>query len=144
MRVLVAWATRSRFLIANLAFRQSDAFPSFQYSRLGAQPVIPHRLEEVDLQFERGERLSFFELARPGHAHRAICEITQNSAVQRSHRIGVTAGDRFHFECRFARRDLDDAEADRLSDGQGRMVTGNDFASELNERAFLLHREAAY
>src|SRR5438093_8659436 len=29
MRVLVAWATRSRFLIANLAFRQSDAFPRF-------------------------------------------------------------------------------------------------------------------
>src|SRR5438552_18403322 len=78
------------FLIAHTAFRETYRFAPLQDTTLCAQMSLPNGLQKVDLQLQRRERLSLFELARPRHAHRAVGEIAEAAAVQCSHRIRMT------------------------------------------------------
>src|SRR6266446_560550 len=52
----------------------------------------PERSEEVNLQLKRGEGLSFLQRTGVGHAHSSVSNVTQDTAVERPHRVRMPRG----------------------------------------------------
>src|SRR6266852_2333287 len=108
MQVEVARATRWSLSSTTSHSTSPTVPPGLHDPPNGDERAGPDRLQEVDLELERGEGLALLEGQAVGHAHRGIGDVAEDTAVQGSHRVGVAR----------LGRELDDGAAG-LDGGQG-------------------------
>ena len=63
--------------------RSASVRPALITSPTAVSRPVPDRLEEVDLQLDRRERLAVVESREVRAAHRAVCEVAEDAAVER-------------------------------------------------------------
>ena len=76
-------------LVGDPAVAERDRPPRLDHLADRGQPSAPDRLEEVDLQLDGRERVTFREQGDAGAAHRAVGEVAEDPAVQRPGRARV-------------------------------------------------------
>src|SRR5215210_7288478 len=88
-----AGARRARYqpalLVEHVALGHRDAAAALDDAAVRDQPPGPERAQEVDLQLERGERLSRLEGREVRRAHGGVGEVAEDAAVDRAHRVRV-------------------------------------------------------
>ena len=76
-------------LVRHVAFNQAYDAPPPDDTACGFQSGLPDRLQEVDFEFQRCERFSGAERSRESISHCGVCDVAEDSAVKRAHRIGM-------------------------------------------------------
>jgi hypothetical protein len=112
-------------LIGDVALDQSHGATLSDHPAYGAQASFPDRLEKVDLEFKRRERLSVIEIRRIGNPHRGVGNVAEHATVQRTHRVGVRLGS-LELDNGFAGFDRDEIKADQAGDRRRGRVPPHD------------------
>jgi len=81
-----------------------------------ANPAIPDRTKEVDLQIDAGEAFVLFQGSRMGHSDRGISDVAQHATVDRAHRIGMLLCVRNNFHRRSPWTNFDQLKAEGFGD----------------------------
>ena len=81
MQVEVAYATSEPDVVGDPALGSADRASGLHHFADRGEPPRPDRLEEVDLQLDRRERLFLFEQREIGAAQRAVGEVAEDPAV---------------------------------------------------------------
>src|SRR6266545_938838 len=77
------------FGIHHVTFHQAYRASILDHTSLCDKLAGPERSEEVDLQLKRGEGFSFLQRTGVGHAHSGVSNVTQDTTVERPHRVRV-------------------------------------------------------
>src|SRR5882724_436042 len=85
----VGFRNQLSLAVRNVAFHVANRPSALDHPSLSTQRRLPHRPKKIDLEFHGCERFARSECAGKGNPHRGIRDIAQDSAVHRSHRIGV-------------------------------------------------------
>jgi hypothetical protein len=118
-------------LISHIAFNQAYDAPPLDDAACGFQPGFPDRLEEVDFEFQRREGFSFIECGYESYAHRGVRDITENSAVERAHRISVGLTG-FEFDDRLAMLNRHETKTYQLRNRRGHRFADHPLLYQIN------------
>src|SRR6266481_3665123 len=81
-----------------------------------ANPTIPDRTKEVDLQIDAGEAFVLVQGGRVGRSDRGISDVAQHATVDRAHRIGMLVGVRNNLYRRNPWTNFDQLKAEGFGD----------------------------
>lgn len=126
-----ARAARARhqgaFVIYNVAFGHTNGPALLDHPPGCGEFGLPYRLQEIDLQLQRGERLTIIEGAGISNPHGGVGDVAQDPAMQRSHGISV-AWPCFQLKDRTPRFDLHQPESNQLRHRCWGRLTANSLA----------------
>src|SRR5206468_4599660 len=107
--------------VGHVALHEADRPPRLHGARRRDESPAPERPQEVDLQLEGGEALSFIKGRGVRRPHRGIGDIADDPAMERAHGIGVLwAG--LKLEDRLPRFDRGRSKADESAHRSARPI----------------------
>ena len=83
-----------------------------------SEPLIPNGSKEIDLQIDTGEALPICNSREMSRTNRRIGDVTQDSTMNRSHRIRMDIGPSFHLHGSRPFSDLNQPESESLHNGK--------------------------
>src|ERR1700676_1221571 len=75
--------------VGHVALDVPDRAASLHHPAFGAKQRLPYRTKEIDFELDGGEGFARAKRAGERNAHRRVCDVAQDSPVQRAHGIGV-------------------------------------------------------
>src|SRR5581483_11226528 len=78
-------------LIDDVTFGEADGAARLHHTPFGGKLRVPHRPQEIDLQFQGGKSLALSQVRCIGNTHGGVGDVAENPPVQSPHGIGVLA-----------------------------------------------------
>jgi hypothetical protein len=103
--------------VEDVALGEADGASLFDDSSFCAKFSFPDRFQEIDFEFERGERFVGRDVGGVRESHGRVGDVAENASVERADGVGVMRAD-VEFDSDPARAHGGDVESEVLGDGK--------------------------